>query len=862
MFGRKDDELDEEIRTHLHIEASLREERGEPPAEARRSAEREFGNVLLVKEATRESWGRQWIERLIEDVRYGVRLLLRSKAFTATILFVLALGIGSVTAVFSLLDAVLLRTLPVHKPEQLVWFKDPSFSWPIYREVRAQSRDLLQGLFAWTMDPMNVEWSDAAQSSLVMAASGEYHSVMRASAAAGRLLNTADEEGVAVISYRAWQQRFGRDPRVIGSTVRIQRVPFTIVGVEQRGYFGPAPGLAPEITIPVTALRAIKSSEADFENPHKAWLHLMARLKDDVTIERADAALQVFWLRIMEDLTDKKMPADRRAKFLSRKTELMAGDNGYSRIRRRFSTPLLLLLGCVSLLLLATCASAANLLLARNSVRRREFAVRVALGASRSRVLRQSFTEGLLIALAAGALGVFVASQASVYVVSMLQTAEEPVWLDLTLDWRILGFAFSVALATTLLFAVLPAFRTGNVDPGPALKETSRAIRRSSGRWLVAAQVALAVLLVCGAALFTRSLARTLYSDPGFDKRNLLVVRIDPLGAGYSGARLQKLYTQAAERLRAIPGVESASFSWVPPISNEMGGWWGTISTGGAARETRVYFNVISPGYFDTVRQRLLSGRDFGATEPVKAVIVNEALARTFFGTDNPLGRMVSVGRDPERQNLTIVGIVRTSKYQQLHEEPRPTAYLPISQSESFLESSNLLAEVRAPLSAASAIRQELTKLDANLMPVIETLDGRIAESLVVERSIAVLTAFLGGVALLLACTGLYGLAAFTLAQRTGEIGVRLALGASQGRIAGLMLADGVRIAIPGVAAGLAAAAWLSRYAETLLHGITTLDPTAFLAAAVLMLLVTIPAAAGPARRASRIDPVAALRHE
>ena len=287
-----------------------------------RSAERDFGNILLVKEVTRDNWGWQSVERLLEDVRYGVRLMLRSKIFTATVLLVLAIGIGSVTAAFSLVDAVILRSLPVQRPEQLVWFKDPSFSWPIYREVRSQSSNLFSGLFAWTMDSMAVEWNGGVQQTLVMAASGEYHSTLAVSAAAGRMLTLADERGVATISYNAWESRFGRDPAAIGSTIRIHRVPFTIVGVERKGFFGPAPGLAPEITIPVTALTDIKTSEADLDNPHRAWLHLMGRLKDGVAIEEANAALQVFWPRIMEDITDKRMPADRRARFLSRRTAL------------------------------------------------------------------------------------------------------------------------------------------------------------------------------------------------------------------------------------------------------------------------------------------------------------------------------------------------------------------------------------------------------------------------------------------------------------------------------------------------------------------------------------------------------------
>ena len=360
---------------------------------------------------------------------------------------------------------------------------------------------------------------------------------------------------------------------------------------------------------------------------------------------------------------------------------------------------------------------------------------------------------------------------------------------------------------------------SGKMNAGPALKETSRAIRMSGGRWLLASQVGLAVLLICGASLFTRSLAHTVYSDPGFDSRGLMIVRIDPIGAGYTGTRLMNLYTQVAERIRSLPDVESMSFSWVPPISNEMGGWSGTLVVDGAARDTRVYCNVVSPGYFATMRQALLGGRDFHPTEPVKSVIVNEALARTFFGTEPPLGRTVSLGRDPERQNLTIVGVVRNSKYQRLQEDTRPIAFLPMSQSALFLESSNLVAEVRGPSALATAVRQELLRLDANLTPMIETLDSRIAESLVVERAIAVLTVFLGGVALLLACAGLYGLTAFTLAQRTGEIGVRLALGASQKRVAALVLRDGLRMALPGLVLGLIAAAWLSRYASALLHG-------------------------------------------
>lgn len=880
MIGRRkakrEAELDEELRAFVDLLTAEKIRAGAAPEEARRAALIEAGGIEQIKENCRDVRPLHWIEGVAKDLRHGARSLLRSPAFTLVCLLVLSLGLGASVTAFSLLNAILFKPLPVHAPEQLVWFSDPSFSYPIYKHVEARGKEVFDGAFAWTIDSANIDWSGGVENAPVLSVTGGFHSVLGVAPAIGRLLAQGDEDSsVAVLSHRAWRERFREDPSVIGSVVRIDRMPFTIVGVAAEGFFGVAPGLAPEITIPVPALARLKPQDQLLTRPHRSWLHMMARLRNGVSRERANAAVQIFWPQIMDEITPQSMPQARRAMFVGRKTELMPGRSGFSRVARRFTRPLTLLLCLAGLLLLAACATIANLLLARATARGRELAVRLAMGATRARLVRQLMTECLLLTGTGALASLLLSNWMGVLLVRMLSTSSQPVAVDLAPDIRVLAFVLLLWIVTISAATIGPVLRAVSLPEGRVLKESRTVGAGPRGskavRTLVVAQVALAVLMVSGAALFVHSLARLKMADPGFDHQNVLLVRPEPLLAGYADSRLDRYYRSLQDRLR-IAGVESAGLSWAPPVSNDMGAWTQSIGVDGPAPDApggrQVFINLVSSGYFETIGQRLLRGRDFSKHDDessARVCIITESLARTFFPRQDPLGRTISIGRDASRQKLGIVGIVEDAKYRQLRESATMTAYLPYMQVTEFLNSSTLIAEVRTSLPPASLIqpiRRELSAVDPDVLVRFETLSGRIDESLVTERVIASLSGFLGAIALLLATTGLYGLLAFTVSRRTPEIGVRIALGAARSAVQWLVLKDCLWLAIAGVVIGLCAALALARFAAGLLYEISPRDPFALGSACVLMLCVALLAAWLPARRASRVDPMAALRHD
>jgi predicted permease len=791
----------------------------------------------------------------MSDLQGGLRFLNRNRGFAAGVVLILALGIGANSAVFSLVNAILLKDLPVDRPEELVWFGSPSFSYPIFQEVRARSGDLFSGLFAWNIETVSVEWGQEVRRTPALFVSGEFYPALRISPVHGRLLTPQDDWPAAVISYACWERRFQRDPAIVGKTIRVERTPFTIVGVTPPGFYGVAPGLAPEFMMPLALLPKLKPEDADLRKPHMAWLHLMGRLKPGLSLEQANSAVQVFWPQVMESVTDPAMPRERRARFLARRTELMPGRTGFSRVRRQFTEPLLLLFGLVGLLLLAASATVAHLMLVRGWSRRREFAVRLALGAGRKRLIRQLLAEGLLLALLAALAGMLLASWGSDVLVALLATAEEPVAVELTPDLRFFAFLLAAVLLTAVLFTLAPAFRATAVDPGPALKESARTLRSGARRWglgkaLAISQVALAVLLLAGAALFTRSLHQLVSLDPGFDHRRLLVVSVDGFG---DGGRVEK-------GLRAVPGVKAASLVLRAPLSD--GAWTDNTAVDGApppvAGLSRTYFNAVSPGYFATLGQPLVRGRDF-RPQDTETCVVSESLARAFFPNQDPIGRRISVGLHAERQKLEIIGIVRDAKYQNLQEPTRRIAYLP------YRQTPNPIAVVRTevrPASLTEPIRRELLALEPSALVRVEALTERIRESLVTERVVAVISVFLGAAAVLLASAGLYGLLRYTVSRRTGEIGLRIALGATRAEVQWMVLKDALAIFIPGLAAGLLAALALGRFTANLIYGITPRDPVALAAAGSLMFGIALAASWLPARRAARVDPMEALRHE
>lgn len=871
-------DLAEEIETHRAMLQERFEKSGMSPAEAARASRRAIGNVTLSREDARAVWVPPTLDSVWQDVRYAGRMLRRAPAFSTAAILVLALGIGATTAAFGLLDALVLQSLPVHQPGRLVWFRSPSFSYPIYSEVRGRSSHVFSGLFAWNVERLNVQWGDTLEPTDVLTASGDFHSTLGIAAAAGRTFTDEDDragggpEGpVAVISHACWQRRFAGDPAVIGRTIRIDRRPFTIVGVTPRGFFGVAPGMAPEITIPLTSLQTAEA----LREPHTSWIHMMGRLRDGLTLEGANAAVHSLWPAVLEATTNPGMPADRRRIYLGRTTGLESARAGFSRVRNQFGDSAWMLLGLSALLLAVACASAANLFLARGLARRREIAVRLAIGADRWRLVRQMLTEALVWTLLGSALGLVFATWSGGGLVALMSTWEDPIAIDVVPNGRVLTFVSALALLTAVLCAVYPALRATDLPPGPTLKDSvparSAVLRGwSFGKTLVAAQVALTVLLLVGAALFLRSLDRILSRDAGFDLARVVVVATDAAGTGYAGERLLAFYSDLLSRLRSMPGVEAAGLSKYAPISDQDGSWTQSIAVDGVPQQPdshrTVYFNAVSPEYFRTLGIPLLRGRDLtdGDREGApRTVVVNESLARRVFAAADPLGRRISIGRDASRQDLWIVGIVGDARYQRLQEPARPIAYLPYAQVADLRRGANLYAAVRAagPLApVADGVRRTVRALDPNVPVRIQTVMDRVRESVVRERAIAILGAALGISALALACASLYGLLAYAVSQHTNEIGLRLALGADRASVLWMVLRQCLALASAGSLIGAGASLALGRFVRSQLFEISATDALSVAVACAIMVAVAVIAGWLPARRAARLDPVAALR--
>lgn len=877
-WRQSEQELAEELEVHRALLQADLEASGLTRSEARAASFRRLGNLTLASEECRRIWLPLWLEQIGQDARCALRAFKRSRGLATSIVVVSTLGIGATTSVFGLISALVLRPLPVQAPGQLVYFDRPSFSFPIFTEVRSRGRHIFSDLFAWHLERRIVDWNTELESAEVLAASGNFHATLGVTASIGRTLDTFDdrigggEHGlVAVISDASWERRFGRDPSVIGKVIRIDRQPFTIVGVTPRGFFGVAPGLAPEVTIPLTSLQTVGA----LSTPSSAWLHLMGRLRDGVDLHEANAALVQFWPVVLEVTTAQGMPADRRARYLARQTSLVSGRAGYSRIRNQFEAPLWTLLALVGLLLAVACGSAANLLLARGVARRREVAVRLAIGASRARVVRQMLTESLVWTVFGAAAGVIIGTWSAGAIVSLLATWEDPIVLEITPGWPTIAAAAVLAICSAAV-SVAPALSAVRPHPWGALKLAAaesvgwRGAWWWSGRTLVALQVALSVLLLAGAALFVRSLLGVLGEDSGIDRDRITLVATDPRAAGHGDGRLAAFYAQLLSRLQSIPGVESASLSQYPPISQNDGAWTHSVGIDGAVPtladgQPPVFFNAVSPRYFLTLGMPLLAGRDIAWTDAAGAqrvVVINQSLARRFFPNRNPIGRRVSVGTSELRRNLLIIGIVADAKYRFLQEPSASTAYLSCAQIVQCLDE-NLWAEVRTAAGLPSIGEQARREARALLpgVPIrVQTVEQRIRESLVAEHVVAALAATLGIAATALACASLYGMLAYAVARRGKEIGVRLALGAARQAILRMVLRECLSVTAIGVGLGLAASVAFGGVARARLHDIEGTDPWALSAAAVLMFGMAGLAGLVPANRAANVDPVVALR--
>ena len=878
-------EMQDEMRTHLELfQADLRRQ-GVPEEEARRRALAEFGSVDARKEECRDAVGLRLIDELRGDAGYALRLLRRSPAFTLVALLSLALGIGANTAIFSLIDTVLVKTLPVDDPQRLFFIDNSGGKsggsngppYPCFERLRDHNR-FLSNIAAFDERMFKVTIDGVPERVRGQYASGTYFDLLGVRAIHGRVLTPADDSepgiggpdgAVAVISDAFWARRFGRDPAVLGKTVQVGTRWVTIVGVTPPGFFGLQVGQPADITVPMMLV------EQGLRSKQSWWLSVIGRLAPGATVEQARADIEALWDGYLNEVG---MPREKRGYFSG--IALVPAARGANELRREYSEPLMIVMAIVGVVLLIGCANVANLLLARAAARQNEMAVRLAIGASRGRLIRQLLTEGVvLVSLGAGA-GLLFARWGASFLVAVLAGPAERVVLEPHFDLRVLGFTAGVSVATALLFSLAPALRATRVDaakPG----QTGATLHNRLGRTLVIVQVTLSVLLLCGAALFLRTLHNLNRVPSGFDRHGVLTMQVEATVPGRTvtpktaaefradHARLGAIWRDFIARVHEVPGVSSAAASNMNPLS----GWHRgvAIAIHGPSQATDkdrgIGINEVSDRYFETVGIRLLAGRLFTPRDragSLPVVILNETAARAFFGAETPLGRKASFPGQRVADELEIVGVVADARYKDLRTPDGRMAYVPLEQAIDPITSALVTVRGEGDVTRlVPTIRAIATEtVPGGFVTGVATIEQQVEMSLVRERMLALLATFFAALALILACIGLYGVMAYRVARRTREIGIRIAVGARPRSVVWMMVRETLLLVTIGAALGTVTSLAANRFIAGQLFGVTPRDPVAIAVALSVLGIVTMLAGYLPAREASRIDPVRALRTE
>jgi macrolide transport system ATP-binding/permease protein len=902
---RKDDELQEELAFHLANEAEEREADGLSGDEARWAARRELGNMTLVREDTRTLWTWTPLEQLAQDLRYAVRMLVRNRAFTALAAVSLALGIGANTAIYSFMDAILLRSLPVPDPSSLVlvnWRSGPFkfaggsdfvmhsidgsihddaggrtatiFPFPAFERMQDASTSVLSSLFAYhPAGELNVVVNGAAELATGEFVTGDFFQGLTVSPAAGRLLMRADDRAgappVAVISMGYSQRRFGGPAGATGQSILINNVPFTVVGVAPSGFFGVDPAAAPHVYLPMQASLMLDPEAARrFAEPNYYWVEMMGRLRPGVSIEEAEAALAASFAQwVATTATNDRERANLPV------LRLAEGAGGLDTLRRQFAKPLYVLWAMVALILAIACANTASLLLARASARRREIAVRLSIGAGRFRVVRQLLTESVLLASLGGALGILIAVAGIRVLTRLLANGQEAFTLHAEVNWHVLAVTLGLALLCGLLFGLAPAMQLARPAMMPTLKDTAvthrnarvrhGAPRPSASQALVVAQIAISLLLLVAAGLFVRTLANLHAVPLGFNPEGVLLFEVNAPQAGYPEARVPAYYAELRRRLGEIPGVRHVTLSHASLI--KAGRAHPITIDGVRARGHRIL--QAGPDFFATMRIPVLRGRGIEERDregSVAVAVVSDLFARTYFGDENPVGRRLVVGGSSPLQP-EIIGVAATARYGGLKGTIPPVVYLSYAQvpSSQLQEMTFALRTDGDPLRYVTSVREMVREADARV-PVtnVRTQAADIDQTINQEIVFATLCSAFAILALIIACVGLYGTMAYTVARRTREIGIRMALGARRSVVLWMVLRDVCVLAVLGLAISVPAALGTSRFIESFLFGMKANDPRALALAVVILLCAALAAGYGPARRASRVDPMIALRHE
>jgi putative ABC transport system permease protein len=885
--GKGERELADEMESHLqmHVEDNLR--RGMSAEEARRAAVMRLGGVEQTKELYRERRGLPVLETLASDVRYAGRTLRKNPGFALVAILILALGIGANTAIFQMLDAVTMRSLPVSHPSDIAEIDPASMdnargsteSWhpvvtnPIWEEIRRR-QGAFSSVFAWSPGSFNLSAGGEARFVPGLEVSGDFFSGLGIQPALGRLFTDADDQrgckpGV-VLSYAFWQSEYGGDPRAIGKLITLEHQRYEIIGITPANFTGLEVGRHFDVAVPICAEEILNGVEDSRLNSGVDWwLIVMGRLKPGWTIDKANAELTAISPGIFEASLRPEYPKESVAYYLKFKLMARPASGGISYLRESYANSLWMLLAITGLVLLIACANLATLMLARASARERELTVRAALGASRGRLLSQMLAESLLLAAAGALLGTWLATLLSRVMVRFLATKSDPIFLPLHLDWRTLFFTTGVAVATCLLFSAAPALRGMGVAPKASGRTaTSRRGRFTLRRLLVVTQIAFSLMLLIEALLFTRSFVNLSTAKTGINTHGVLISYLDLSRLNLPMERRPTFKRDLVQKLEQIPGVESAAETNIVPLSSS--GWTNTIWMEGSNRAhgTESFFSLVGPGFFRTMRIRLLAGRNFSASDVARApnvAIVNESFARVVLKGSSPVGRHFTREASPHvpEMQFEIVGMAKDSRYRELREEPKPTIYLPAQQDpRPYAFTEILIRSNLPPATLLSAVKSTVTDVSPDIVATFQAFDTMIRDSLVKERLMAWLSSFFGILAILLAAIGLYGVIAYVVAQRTNEVGIRMALGADGGTILKMFLGETTVLLVLGCVAGGVLSLAVGRAAAALLFGLKTYDPATFAGAAVLLAVVAIAASYVPARRAMRVDPMVALRYE
>ena len=880
------DEIDEEMQFHLESRIRGYVDAGMSADDARREARRQFGGVVQSREAAHDANILPALATFFQDLRYAARGLRKDLGVTTTVVLSLALGIGANTAIFSMIDAVMLRSLPLEDPQSLVHIRlgndsgDSVTNTPLWEAIRDHQQSF-SGTLAYSSARFNLADSGEVMPAQGLWVSGEFFQVLGVPAILGRTFTRDNEQwgggrdgAVAVISHQFWKSRFNGDPNIIGRTLRLDRRNIAVIGVTPEWFTGLDVDHGFDIAVPLGITPILMPERKQSDGAFMWRLRVLGRIASGASFEAASQRLQTTAPRIFEASLQPGDSSEKRADWLKSKLTLAPAGIGFSETRVKYRRALFVLMAIVGLVLLIECTNVANLLLARGAARQKEFAIRMAIGAGRGRIVRQLMTESLLLAMLGTGAGLLVAIWGGRLLVHMLSTAGNPVTITIAPDVRLLTFSSAVGILTAILFGFVPALRSTRGGVNGVLKEHQRSglaagPRFRLGRSLLVFQIAVSVVLLAGAGLFIGTLRNLLTLDVGFNRHNVMLMSVDlPEGPP---AQRQQAFREMLAGVRTVPGVDSAAYSLLTPIT--PAGWAQACYPEGFVPKTRrdnlVFLNRVSAGYFQTMRTPLLLGREFTDRDTLSAprvILINESAARAFFGDANPLGRTIALDRSDRsgaKDPYEVIGVVKDAKYNRIDEKQRRIAYLAGEQdAEPDRELTFAILAAGKPEALVPGLRSVVSATAPDASLKFRSLDAQVADSLLQPRLVATLSSIFGALALVLVIVGLYGVTMYTVTRRRAEIGIRIAMGAQRGSVIWMVLRENLVLLASGIVIGAAASLAVGRLVESLLFGVRPSAPEPLVIAALTLGAATALAALIPARRAANLDPMVALREE